>query len=178
MNTPCLRSICCATRNQAGTTLHCPTSTARLPPAAGKRRRAWAGFCVTTSIRRSWFCVPRRYARARPRTWCSDVLDYDPEVRLVDGLYNFGDGTGLLHIIQQIGTECSELMIIGHNPSLENLAVKLAGSGRSADLKDMARKYPTAALAIIEFEGDDWADIRAGKGRLHSFTRPKALYEA
>ena len=122
-------------------------------------------------------CSPALRAR-QTKDLVLDVLDYDPEVRLVDGLYNFGDGTGLLHIIQQIGTECSELMIIGHNPSLENLAVKLAGSGRSADLKDMARKYPTAALAIIEFEGDDWADIRAGKGKLHSFTRPKALHEA
>ena len=102
-----------------------------------------------------------------------DVLDYDPEVRLVDGLYNFGDGTGLLHIIQQIGTECSELMIIGHNPSLENLAVKLAGTGPSADLKDMARKYPTAALAIIEFEADDWADIRDWQGQAAQLYPPQ-----
>lgn len=107
-----------------------------------------------------------------------DVLNYDPEVRLVDGLYNFGDGTGLLHIIQQIGDECSDLLLIGHNPSLENLAQKLAGSGKSAQLQDMARKYPTAALAVIEFDADNWADIRPGKGRLKSFTRPKALHEA
>lgn len=107
-----------------------------------------------------------------------DVLDYDPEVRLMDGLYNFGDGTGLLNIIRQVGTECSALMVVGHNPAIENLALKLAGSGKSADLKDMARKYPTAALAVMTFETESWTDIREGKGRLASFTRPKALHEA
>ena len=122
-------------------------------------------------------CSPALRAR-QTKDLVLDVLDYDPEVRLIDGLYNFGDGSGLLHIIQQVGNECSSLMLIGHNPSMENLALKLAGSGKSAHLKDMARKYPTAALAVIEFEADDWGDVKAGKGKLVSFTRPKALHEA
>ena len=107
-----------------------------------------------------------------------DVLDYDPEVRLLDGLYNFGDGSGLLHILHQLGSECSSVMLVGHNPSIENLARQLAGSGKSADLNDMARKYPTAALAVIVFDAENWSDIRPGKGTLVSFTRPKALHEA
>jgi phosphohistidine phosphatase len=122
-------------------------------------------------------CSPALRAR-QTKDLVLDVLDYDPEVRLMDGLYNFGDGTGLLHIVQQIGSECSSLLLIGHNPSIESLAVKLAGSGKSADLKEMARKYPTAALAVIEFEVDDWSEIRNGKGTLVEFTRPKALHEA
>ena len=106
------------------------------------------------------------------------TLKCDPEVRMVDGLYNFGDGTGLLQIIQDAGADYTEVMVIGHNPSLESLAVTLAGTGASADLTDMARKYPTAALAVIEFDTDRWSDVRPGKGRLRSFTRPKALHEA
>ena len=121
-------------------------------------------------------CSPALRAR-QTKDLVLDVLDYDPEVRLLDGLYNFGDGTGLMHIVQQIGSECSSLLVIGHNPSLENLAIKLAGSGKSADLKDMARKYPTAALAIIEFEVEDWGAIRNGMGNLLTFARPKALGE-
>lgn len=121
-------------------------------------------------------CSPALRAR-QTKDLVLDVLDYDPEVRLMDGLYNFGDGTGLLHIIQQIGSECSSLLVIGHNPSIENLAIKLAGSGKSSDLKAMARKYPTAALAIMEFDEDDWREVRSGKGKLLSFTRPKALNE-
>ena len=121
-------------------------------------------------------CSPALRAR-QTKDLVLDVLDYDPEVRLMDGLYNFGDGSGLLHIIQQIGGECSSLLVIGHNPSIENLAIKLAGSGKSADLKAMARKYPTAALAITEFDADDWHEVRNGKGKLLSFTRPKALDE-
>lgn len=119
-------------------------------------------------------CSPAERAR-QTMDLVLDVLDYDPEVRLVDGLYNFGDGTGLLHLIQQLGTECSDLMLIGHNPSIETLAVKLAGTGDSADVQSMARKYPTAALATLEFDCDSWVDIRPGKGRLVGFVRPKAL---
>lgn len=106
------------------------------------------------------------------------VLQSDPEVRMVDGLYNFGDGTGLLNIIQQTADDRAQLLVIGHNPSLENLAVRLAGSGKSADLTDMARKYPTAALAVLEFDIGAWRDIRPGKGRLLTFARPKALHAA
>ena len=87
-------------------------------------------------------CSPAERAR-QTLDLVLDVLDYDPEVRMVDGLYNFGDGTGLLNTIQQIGSECSDLMLVGHNPSMENLALKLAGSGASQQMTDMARKYPT-----------------------------------
>jgi len=42
----------------------------------------------------------------------------------------------------------------------------------------MAKKYPTAALAVIAFKAERWADIRPGTGSLVSFTKPKALQAA
>ena len=105
-------------------------------------------------------------------------LGGEPEVRVIDGLYNFGDGSGLLQIIQEEGGSHAGLMLVGHNPSMEYLAVSLAGQGSSEDLTSMAKKYPTAALAVITFTAKRWADIRPGTGSLVSFTKPKALQAA
>jgi hypothetical protein len=41
-------------------------------------------------------------------------------------------------------------------------------------LEDMARKFPTCALAVFEFEGT-WRDVRPASGRLVAFMRPKQL---
>ena len=101
-----------------------------------------------------------------------------PEIRMIDGLYNFGDGSGLLQIIQQEGGSSTGLMVVGHNPSMEYLAVSLAGQGSSEDLTSMAKKYPTAALAVITFNAERWADISPGTGSLVSFTKPKTLQAA
>jgi len=105
-------------------------------------------------------------------------LGHKPEVRVIDGLYNFGDGSGLLQIIHKEGGDNRGLMLVGHNPSLEYLAITLAGQGSSEDLKSMAKKYPTAALAVITFDAERWDDIRPGAGNLVSFTKPKTLRAA
>ncbi|MGI9414353.1 MAG: SixA phosphatase family protein [Hyphomicrobiales bacterium] len=122
-------------------------------------------------------CSPATRARQTLELALS-ALGHEPEVRTIDGLYNFGDGSGLLQIIHREGGDSRGLMLVGHNPSLEYLALSLAGQGPSADLTEMAKKYPTAALAVIEFDVERWADIRAGAGRLVSFTKPKALRAA
>jgi phosphohistidine phosphatase len=39
----------------------------------------------------------------------------------------------------------------------------------------MRGKFPTAALAVIEFEVDRWDQVAPGTGRLRAFVRPKDL---
>ena len=39
----------------------------------------------------------------------------------------------------------------------------------------MRYKYPTAALAVIRFDTDRWADVGDGEGSLETFVRPKDL---
>jgi phosphohistidine phosphatase len=95
------------------------------------------------------------------------------DARIIDGLYNFGDGTGLIHIIAREGGTSASVLVIGHNPSIAGAAALLVGKGASADHNRMARKYPTAGLAVIQFDLNSWSKIAAGKGRLARFVRPR-----
>ena len=69
----------------------------------------------------------------------------------------------------------AHLMIIGHNPGMQSLANQLAGSGDDDELAAMARKFPTAALAVIDFDEKEWRQIRPFSGHLNRFVRPKTL---
>jgi phosphohistidine phosphatase len=55
---------------------------------------------------------------------------------------------------------------------VEQLARSLAGSGRN--LAGLRRKYPTGALATLEFSGR-WGDLRPGRAELTDFVTPKQL---
>ncbi len=66
--------------------------------------------------------------------------------------------------------------IVGHNPGMEQLAMALAGpSSDPTALAKLHDKFPTAALAEIEFEVAAWTEIARGEGRLKRFIRPKGL---
>jgi phosphohistidine phosphatase len=64
------------------------------------------------------------------------------------------------------------LMVIGHNPGIQAVAMRLAGSGE--DLERVARKYPTGALATLDLEGS-WHELGPGAARLAEFVTPKDL---
>jgi phosphohistidine phosphatase len=64
------------------------------------------------------------------------------------------------------------LLLIGHNPGVERLALSLAGGGQK--LAVLSRKYPTGALATLEFRGR-WSDLRPASAKLTDFVTPKQL---
>ena len=71
------------------------------------------------------------------------------------------------------------VMVVGHNPGLEELATILARE--PVRRKERARrdvleeKFPTAALAVLDFDVEKWRDLRPGEGVLVDFVRPKDL---
>ena len=67
------------------------------------------------------------------------------------------------------------VMLVGHNPGMEELAMLLIGSGGDNDMTRIAEKFPTCAAAIIAFEADDWTAIDAGAGRLEHFLTSRSL---
>jgi phosphohistidine phosphatase len=92
----------------------------------------------------------------------------------LDDLY-LATSARLLEACQQIAPDIGTLALIGHNPGLEALALRLVGSGSARERQRMATKFPTCALAVIEFEGASWNEIGDGTGRLARFVRPKDL---
>jgi phosphohistidine phosphatase len=64
-------------------------------------------------------------------------------------------------------------MLVGHNPAIEELAVRIADRG--ARLHELSEKYPTAGLAEIEFPAGTWNTIGAEPGALTRFVVPRDL---
>ena len=97
------------------------------------------------------------------------------QVHMLDDLYLAG-AKDILGIVAEEGGRCSEVLVVGHNPGIENLAAKLAGEGSDeAALATMKDKFPTCGLASIAFDAEAWSEIRQGKGRLLQFLVPREL---
>ena len=118
-------------------------------------------------------CSPAR----RTRTTWEIAARHLPEtdVRMVEGLYDFGDGEALLAAIRKHGGNAKRLLLVGHNPATQNLALGLAGSGDKALRRQILEKYPTAALTVLTFTSGGWLDTAEGSGRLDAFIRPRDL---
>jgi phosphohistidine phosphatase len=104
-----------------------------------------------------------------------DKLGRSPEIVFDEALYDFGSGARLLEAITEHGGDAKTLMLVGHNPAVQQLASMLAGTGEPELMAAMEGKFPTAALAVIDFEAEAWSAIKAGKGTLAAFVTPKGL---
>src|SRR5262249_45752034 len=85
----------------------------------------------------------------------------------------------LMAEIQDASTTATPLLLVGHNPGLEQLAIALALHPQTATEREraqkLAHKFPTAALAVLDFDVAGWREIGPGKGRLVDYMRPKDL---
>lgn len=82
----------------------------------------------------------------------------------------------LLEVVRALADAHARVLLVGHNPGLEDLVLDLvpddAAGGAPRDAVE--RKYPTAALAELTWSGG-WADVRSGGATLTRFTRPRDL---
>jgi phosphohistidine phosphatase len=101
----------------------------------------------------------------------SPGLAGEPEVRFEDGLYH-GSEHDLLDRLRDVADDVPSVMLIGHNPAIERLALDLARGG--ARLEDLAGKYPTGALAILELDGR-WRELEHNGAELAGFVTPREL---
>lgn len=86
----------------------------------------------------------------------------------------------LLSRLRATSGNINNILIIGHNPGIQELALLLSGEvvdELTYDARErMKDKFATGALAIIRFpEVKHWREAGIGKGRLVSFTRPRDL---
>ena len=138
----------------------------------------------------------RRAAKTIGREMSVQGLRFDrviasPAVRVVETLDDVADGYGtplaphydkrvylasltvLLDIIHEADDGAERLLIVGHNPGLERLALLLTREGRLRD--EVTIKYPTATIAEISLPVERWSDVSAGIGTLARFIRPRDL---
>lgn len=105
-------------------------------------------------------------------------LDPSPKADDREGLYLAG-AAKIFAMLKALPASLNEVMVVGHNPGLEELAVLLARD--TARRKERARrgeleeKFPTGALAVLDFDIARWRDLKPGTGKLAGFVRPKDL---
>jgi phosphohistidine phosphatase len=102
--------------------------------------------------------------------------DDPPIVEVREDLY-LAPASKILELLRGVPEAARAVLLIGHNPGLQDLAVLLMG-GDGQGAKDAARRladsYPTGALT--EFELDcSWLQIGRGSGRLRRFVTPREL---
>ena len=93
-------------------------------------------------------------------------------VELVPELYAASEPE-LLEQLQALPESVSAVMLIGHNPGLQDLALALASQG--ADLQQLEEKFPTAALATLVVHGESWAALSLGDAELVDYVVPRQL---
>ncbi len=82
----------------------------------------------------------------------------------------------LLDVVHELPAGADSALLIGHNPGLEDLVLMLVPDRVGDLLRDsVEEKFPTAALAMITFDTDDWGAIRSSAGTLVRFVRPRDL---
>lgn len=114
-------------------------------------------------------CSPARRTRETLERIASALGQ--PEVRFEPELYG-ASSSELVERLREVPDEVDSVMVIGHNPAVQDLALTLAGGGRDAE--SMQVKFPTAALATLELEGT-WNELGPGRATLIDFVRPREL---
>ena len=100
------------------------------------------------------------------------------ETQVEDELYSASPGQ-LIERLHRVAAELDSVMVIGHNPAMQVLVLRLVASEAGAELggsnlAQIQRKFPTGALATLEFECG-WSGLGPGAARLAGFVRPKQL---
>ncbi|BCJ91339.1 phosphohistidine phosphatase [Terrihabitans soli] len=114
-------------------------------------------------------------ARTR-QTWqeAKKAFDPVPEAIFEDMIYDASPDM-LLEIVRSADGDVQTLMIVGHNPGMESLTGMLAESAEPEVAERFERKFPTAAIAVLDFEDTPWAAIEEKQAWLFAFETPKHL---
>jgi phosphohistidine phosphatase len=92
-------------------------------------------------------------------------------VQVEDGLYA-ADVDELLAYVKGVPSSVACVMLIGHNPGIGDLAVRLTGHGDPVARAAMAAKFPTAALAHLAID-EQWSAVEPGVATLEEFWTPR-----
>lgn len=101
----------------------------------------------------------------------------DLDVHVTADLFEAGEDR-LIDQIRAHGGLARTLMVIGHEPGLSEVTRALVGDGNPSFMEEIERKFPTAALAIVDFAAGKWVDVEPKSGRIVAFLRPRELHRA
>jgi phosphohistidine phosphatase len=133
-------------------------------------------------------------AYLRDHDWRFDHVISSPAVRCTETLDALWEGYGeILHpnwdrriylasgaslqdVVADLPDTSAHALMCGHNPGLEDLVLALVPDEAGNALRDeVEEKFPTAAVAELQFDVDHWADVRGSSARFTRMVRPRDL---
>ncbi|UKY48534.1 SixA phosphatase family protein [Streptomyces inhibens] len=111
-------------------------------------------------------------SRAR-QTWAlaAGYLGCAPQVINDPRIYD-GDVPALLVVVRETPEPVRTLLLVGHNPGLQELTLRLAGEAAGDALRRAQEKFPTSAIAVLTWQGP-WSQLVPGAARLAEFAVPR-----
>ena len=117
-------------------------------------------------------CSP---ARRAVQTWEGVAPGVPPDTAVeVDEAIYHADADELFARLRDVRSRIRSVLLIGHNPGLQDLAVDLVGSGDVGLRERLLTKFPTGALATIDVPGD-WHDLTWGAASVLALVVPREL---
>ena len=104
-------------------------------------------------------------------------IDVGGEQLIDPDLYS-ASSEALIDRLRQVPDEVASVMVIGHNPAMQTLVLRLvrstAADSDGTPFAQVQRKFPTGGLATLAFNCG-WSDLGPGSAQLVAFVRPKSL---
>jgi phosphohistidine phosphatase len=103
-----------------------------------------------------------------------DGLKTRPEISIERRLY-LADGGVLLTRLSELDARTplpASVLLIGHNPGLEDLALRLIPPAETATRARIEAKFPTCAFVALRFVSENWGRIGPANATLEAYRIP------
>ena len=82
----------------------------------------------------------------------------------------------LLDLLRGVEGDPAAVLMVGHNPGLEDVIFDLVPDDGTSPLRDeVETKFPTATFAVLQLDIANWGDLAEGSAKLTHMTRPRDL---
>jgi len=119
----------------------------------------WVLCSPATRTRQTWDLI-------RPEVELAPVVVFDPALYLASA-------RTLLARVAETPARVSTVLVVGHNPGLQELAARLAERVEPAVGATVSTRFPTAAVLAVAFETAEWTAIDDVESRLLAWRTPK-----
>jgi phosphohistidine phosphatase len=133
----------------------------------GRKAAAWVGRETAKAVPELVLCS----TSARTRETLAELLDAwggRPKIEYDRALY-LVSADALLRRLAQVSAKVGSIWLVGHNPGVHELALRLAGAAKA--FPELSQRFPTSARAVFSLDGS-WADLGSKPSHLQDFIIP------
>lgn len=134
----------------------------------------------------------REYGQKWNRIICSPAVRAAETTEIAAAGAGYGNGKGfavnwdrriylassavLIDLLREQEEQLDAILMVGHNPGLEDLIFDLVPDDGASPLRDIVEeKFPTASFAVLQLDVAHWNEVREGCARLIHLVRPRDL---